>query len=98
MSKEKLLSGDKIKGGQAGGVEKRGNSLAVRDFKNDAGNSFTFTSADSPKEATLRGGAAPYLGVSPATLDKNPPVQGGAFSPEKAREGFPSNRGIKTDK
>lgn len=92
MSKAKILAGDKIKGGQAGGAEKRGGALDVKGFKNDMGNSFSFSTADSPKEDTLRGGA------NTSMSNPNPPVKGGEFSPEKARSGYPSNQGIKTDK
>ena len=92
MSKAKILAGDKVKGGQAGGVEKRGGSLDVKGFKNDMGNSFSISTADSPKEETLRGGSNTSMTVA------NPPTAGGDFSAEKARSGYPSNQGVKSSK
>ena len=92
MSKSKMLSGDKIKGGQAGGTEKRGGALEVKGFKNDVGNSFTFSTADSANEQALRGGSGTSQSEAPGK------IAGGDLNPSGAKNGFPSNSGVKSDK
>ena len=64
--------------------EARGGALEVKGFPMQNG-SVSFSTADSGKENTLRGGS----GTSQETEGKLP---GGDFSPATAASGYPSNK------
>ena len=68
----------------AKGKDARGGALEVKGFSTQNGQC-TFSQADKGDEQTLRGGS----GTSQKESGK---VVGGAFSPEGAANGYPSNK------
>lgn len=68
----------------AKGKDARGGALEVKGFSTQNGQC-TFSQADSGNESTLRGGS----GTSQKESGK---VAGGDFSPEGAKNGYPSNK------
>lgn len=68
----------------ARGKDARGGALEVKGFNSYSGNK-TFSTADSSNEKAIRGGSGTEQHNSGS-------VAGGDFSPEAAKNGYPSNK------